>query len=67
MIWSRTVDNSNQYLMTFIIFTCNFDRAMGEDMMRCSTQRESILEIIKDTYGHPSVDWIYAQARLINL
>ena len=53
--------------MTFIIFTCNFDRAMGEDMMRCSTQRESILEIIKDTSGHPSVDLIFPQARLINL
>lgn len=53
--------------MTFIIFTCNFNQVMGEDMKRCSKQRESILEIIKDTYGHPSVDWIYAQARLINL
>ena len=40
---------------------------MGEDMMRFSTQRESILEIIKDIYGHPSVDLIFPQARLINL
>ena len=40
---------------------------MGEDMMRCSKQRESILEIIKDIYGHPTVDSIYPQARLINL
>ena len=53
--------------MTFIIFTCNFDRVMGEDMMRCSKKRESILEIIKDIYDHPAVDSIYPQARLINL
>ena len=40
---------------------------MEEDMMRCSKKRESILEIINDTYGHPAVDSIYPQARLINL
>gem|GEM_PF-4669031 len=28
-------------------------------MMRCSKKRESILEIINDTYGHPAVDSIY--------
>jgi Fe2+ or Zn2+ uptake regulation protein len=53
--------------MTFIIFTCNFNQVMEEDMMRCSKKRESILEIIKDIYGHPTVDSIYPQARLINL
>lgn len=40
---------------------------MEADMMRCSKKRESILEIIKDIYGHPTVDSIYPQARLINL
>ena len=53
--------------MTFIIFTCNFDRVMGEDMMRCNKKRESILEIIKDIYRYPAVGSIYPQARLVNL
>ena len=53
--------------MTFIIFTCNFNQVMEADMMRCSKQRESNFEIIDDTYGHPAVDCIYTQIRLINL
>jgi|TARA_B100000749_G_scaffold140429_1_gene107630 hypothetical protein len=53
--------------MTFIIFTCNFNQVMEEDMMRCSKKRESILEIIKDIYRYPAVDSIYPQARLVNL
>ena len=51
--------------MTFIIFTCNFHQVIGEDVMRFSKQRESILEIVKGTYSHPTADWIYAQARQV--
>ena len=40
---------------------------MGEDMMRCGKKRESILEILNDTYCHPAADLIYLKARLINL